>query len=35
SFCLRLTDSGRFWASNIMQALQNIIPSLITTESHS
>lgn len=35
SFCLRLTDSGRFWASNIMQALQNIIPSLITAESHS
>ncbi|CNF62257.1 TPA: heme anaerobic degradation radical SAM methyltransferase ChuW/HutW [Yersinia enterocolitica] len=35
SFCLRLTDRGRFWASNIMQALQNIIPSLITTESHS
>ncbi|ELI8239041.1 heme anaerobic degradation radical SAM methyltransferase ChuW/HutW [Yersinia enterocolitica] len=35
SFCLWLTDSGRFWASNIMQALQNIIPSLITTESHS
>ncbi|AOF16437.1 TPA: heme anaerobic degradation radical SAM methyltransferase ChuW/HutW [Yersinia enterocolitica] len=35
SFCLRLTDSGRFWASNIMQALQNIIPSLITSESHS
>ncbi|HHP3562550.1 TPA: heme anaerobic degradation radical SAM methyltransferase ChuW/HutW [Yersinia enterocolitica] len=35
SFCLRLTDSGRFWASNIMQALQNIIPSLITTKSHS
>lgn len=35
SFCLRLTNSGRFWASNIMQALQNIIPSLITTESHS
>ncbi|WP_042819304.1 heme anaerobic degradation radical SAM methyltransferase ChuW/HutW [Yersinia wautersii] len=34
SFCLRLTDSGRFWASNIMQALQNIIPSLITAESH-
>ncbi|OVZ84828.1 putative heme utilization radical SAM enzyme HutW, partial [Yersinia kristensenii] len=34
SFCLRLTDSGRFWASNIMQALQNIIPSLMTTERH-
>ncbi|CRY73008.1 heme anaerobic degradation radical SAM methyltransferase ChuW/HutW [Yersinia pseudotuberculosis] len=35
SFCLCLTDSGRFWASNIMQALQNIIPSFITAESHS
>ncbi|CNI25899.1 heme anaerobic degradation radical SAM methyltransferase ChuW/HutW [Yersinia pekkanenii] len=33
--CLRLTDSGRFWASNMMQALQHLIPSLITTESHS
>lgn len=35
SFCLRLTDSGRFWASNMMQALQHLIPSLITAESHS
>lgn len=35
SFCLRLTDSGRFWASNVMQALQHLIPSLITAESHS
>lgn len=34
SFCLRLTDSGRFWASNMMQALQQLIPPLITTESH-
>lgn len=35
SFYLRLTDSGRFWASNMMQALQHLIPSLITAESHS
>ncbi|MDA5498157.1 heme anaerobic degradation radical SAM methyltransferase ChuW/HutW [Yersinia aleksiciae] len=35
TFCLRLTDSGRFWASNMMQALQQLIPSLITTENHS
>lgn len=35
SFCLRLTDSGRFWASNMMQALQHLIPSLITVENHS
>ncbi|MCG8708168.1 heme anaerobic degradation radical SAM methyltransferase ChuW/HutW [Brenneria sp. 4F2] len=28
STCLRLTDDGRFWANNLMQALQQIIPQL-------
>ncbi|WP_411705923.1 heme anaerobic degradation radical SAM methyltransferase ChuW/HutW [Edaphovirga cremea] len=31
-FCLRLTNHGRFWASNLMQALQQLIPPLITKE---
>ena len=30
STCLRLTDEGRFWASNILQALQELIPMLNT-----
>lgn len=31
-FCLCLTHNGRFWASNLMQALQQLIPPLITKE---
>lgn len=30
STCLRLTDEGRFWASNILQALQELIQMLNT-----
>ncbi|MEE3662805.1 heme anaerobic degradation radical SAM methyltransferase ChuW/HutW [Brenneria sp. g21c3] len=32
STCLRLTDDGRFWANNLMQALQQIIPQLNAEE---
>jgi len=28
SLCLRLTHDGRFWSSNLMQALQQLIPQL-------
>ena len=28
SSCLRLTDEGRFWASNILQSLQDLIQQL-------
>jgi putative heme utilization radical SAM enzyme HutW len=31
SHCLRLTDDGRFWSSNLMQALQHILPQLNAT----
>ncbi|KAA9000622.1 heme anaerobic degradation radical SAM methyltransferase ChuW/HutW [Affinibrenneria salicis] len=32
STCLRLTDDGRFWANNLLQALQQIIPQLNSDE---
>lgn len=32
STCLRLTNDGRFWANNLMQALQQIIPQLNAEE---
>lgn len=32
STCLRLTDDGRFWANNLMQALQQLIPQLNAEE---
>ena len=28
----RLTPAGRFWASNIMQALQTLVPQLLETQ---
>ncbi|MDF7666840.1 heme anaerobic degradation radical SAM methyltransferase ChuW/HutW [Orbaceae bacterium ESL0727] len=28
SLCIRLTEDGRFWSSNLMQALQQLIPQL-------
>lgn len=31
STCLRLTNEGRFWASNILQSLQELIPMLNTS----
>lgn len=33
STCLRLTNDGRFWANNLMQALQQLIPQLNAGES--
>ena len=28
----RLTPAGRFWASNLMQALQTLVPQLLETK---
>lgn len=31
SLCLRLTNDGRFWSSNLMQALQQLLPQVNAT----